>query len=92
MSEDKPVPLWLTVATPIIVLCSLGVIAYPTYQNRNATPYEGDTAQYEGWMYAKWNDFADVGQCEDTDGGWAALGVDTSTEFLEGCRAAIASQ
>jgi hypothetical protein len=53
VSDEKPVPLWLTVATPIIVICSLGVIAYPAYQNRNATPYERDTAQYEGWMYAK---------------------------------------
>lgn len=43
-------------------------------------------------MYAEWNDFADVGQCEDTDGGWAALGIETSAAFLEGCRAAIRSQ
>jgi len=86
VSDEKPVPLWLTIANPIIFICSLGVIAHQTYQSRNTRQYERDTAQYDGWMYAEWNDFADVGQCEDTDGGWAALGIETSIAFLDGCR------
>lgn len=92
MSDKRPVPIWLTIVAPIIVICSVSAIAYPIYQNRNITPYERDTAQYDGWMYAEWNNLRKIGQCENTDGGWAALGIDTSTAFLEGCRAAIRSQ
>lgn len=70
----------------LIAAMTACIVAYMAYQTRNITPFERDTQQYEGWMYAEYNQFKDAGQCEDKDGGWAALGVETSEEFLQGCR------
>lgn len=70
----------------IIAVLAACIIGYIAYQTRNITPYDRDTQQYEGWMYAEYNQFKDAGQCEDKDGGWAALGVETSAEFVAGCR------
>lgn len=92
MNKALPSPRWLT-ATTAIVLCfavAAGYFGYLAYQTRNTTPYEHGSDQHNGWLYAEWNQFKDVSQCADTDGGWAALGIQTSTDFLTGCRAAIA--
>ena len=70
----------------LIAAMTACIVAYMAYQTRNTTPYERDTQQYEGWMYAEMNQFKDAGQCEDKDGGWAALGIETSAEFVAGCR------
>lgn len=89
MIQNRPAPSWLTATTAAIVLCfamAAGYVGYMAYETRNTTPYERDSEQYNGWLYAEWNQFKNTSQCADTDGGWAALGVNTSTEFLEGCR------
>lgn len=78
----------------IAFLASLAItyFGYLAYQTRNTTPYEHGSDQHNGWLYAEWNQLKDVSQCADTDGGWSALGVQTSAEFLTGCRAAVAAQ
>ncbi|MEC7120564.1 MAG: hypothetical protein VXW65_11780 [Pseudomonadota bacterium] len=75
-------------AVTIIALCVIalaGYIGYLAYETRNLTPYEWGTEQYNGWMYAEGNQLTDAGQCEDTDGGWAEMGIETSVYFVSGC-------
>lgn len=78
--------LTLRQSIAIVALLAACIIGYIAYQTRNITPFERDSQQYEGWMYADWNQLKDAGQCEDTDGGWAEMGIETSAEFLVGCR------
>ena len=90
MIKNRPAPSWLFAFTAAVVLCAFVAAAYVgwlAYQTRNTTPFERDSDQYNGWMHADGNQFKDAGQCEDKDGGWAALGIETSEEFLQGCRA-----
>lgn len=80
--------LTLRQSIAIVALCiamAACIVAYMAYQTRNTTPFERDSDQYNGWMYAESNQLKDVRECED-DGGWAALGIETSAEFLVGCR------
>lgn len=89
MIQNRPAPRWLVAFTAAIVLCfavAAGYVGYLAYETRNTTPFERDTAQYDGFMYAEGNQFKDVRDCEDKDGGWAALGIETSAEFVAGCR------
>lgn len=89
MIQNRPAPSWLTATTAAIVLCfamAAGYVGYMAYETRNTTPYEHDSEQYNGWQYAEWNQLKDASQCEDTDGGWAEINIETSAEFLVGCR------
>lgn len=89
MIQSRSAPRWLTFATAAYVLCfavAAGYVGYLAYETRNTTPFERDSEQYNGWQYAEMNQFKGAGQCEDMDGGWAALGIETSAEFLAGCR------
>lgn len=87
--KNRPAPRTLVAFTAAIVLCVFIAAAYMgwlAYQTRNTTPFERDSEQYNGWQYAEMNQFKDAGQCADTDGGWAALSIETSAEFVVGCR------
>lgn len=87
--KNRPAPRWLIALTAVLALClavAATYVGWIEYQTRNITPFERDSQQYEGWIYADWNQLKDAGQCEDTDGGWAALGIETSSEFVAGCR------
>lgn len=87
--KSRPAPRWLVAVTAAVVLCTFVLVVYVgwiAYQIRNTTPFERDSDQYNGWMYAEANQFKDAKQCTDADGGWAALGIETSVEFVAGCR------
>lgn len=87
--KNSPAPRWLVAFTAAVVLCAFIAAAYVgwlAYQTRNTTPFERDSDQYNGWMYAEGNQLKDASQCADTDGGWAALGIETSEGFVAGCR------
>lgn len=85
MIKNRPAPRALTIALVLCLVMAAAYIGWLAYQTRNITPFERDSQQYEGWMYAEWNQFKDAGQCED-DGGWAEMGIETSAEFLVGCQ------
>lgn len=89
MIQNRPAPRWLVAFTAAVVLCALVTAAYIgwlAYHTRNTTPYEHDSEQYNGWQYAEMNQFKDARQCVDTDGGWTALGIETTQEFVSGCQ------
>ena len=67
-------------------LVTAAYIGYMAYQTRNKAPFERGSQQYEGWQYAEMNQLTDASECEDKDGGWAALGIETSEGFVAGCR------
>lgn len=56
------------------------------YEMRNTTPFERDSDQYNGWMYADGNKLTNANDCVDTDGGWAEMGIKFSADFTAGCR------
>lgn len=86
MIKNRPAPRWLIAVLALCFAVAATYVGWLAYQIRNTTPFERDTQQYEGWMYAEGNQFKDAGQCADTDGGWAALGIETSDEFVSGCQ------
>ena len=86
MIKNRPAPRALVAAIALCLAVAAAYVGWLAYQTRNTTPYDRDTQQYNGWMYAEYNQFKDAGQCEDKDGGWAALGIETSAEFVAGCR------
>lgn len=89
MIQNRSASRYLIAFTAAVVLCAFIAAAYfgwLAYQTRNTTPFERDSDQYNGWQYAEMNQFKGAGQCEDTDSGWAALGIETSAEFVSGCQ------
>ncbi|MFA9202514.1 MAG: hypothetical protein ACEQSD_00760 [Flavobacteriales bacterium] len=86
MIKNRPAPRWLFATLALCLALAAAYVGWLAYQTRNTTPYERDTQQYNGWMYAEYNQLKDVRECEDKDGGWAALGIETSAEFSQGCQ------
>lgn len=94
MIKNRPAPRWLVAFTAVVILCAFvgaGYIGWLVYQTRNTTPFERDSDQYNGWMYAEANKFNDVRECENNLG-WAILGIRTSAEFVAGCREAVTAK
>ena len=87
MIKNRPAPRALVAAIALCLAVAIAYIGWLAYDMRNTTPFERDSDQYEGWMFAEYNQLKDVRECEDKDGGWAALGIETSAEFSQGCRA-----
>lgn len=89
MIKNRPAPRALVAFTAAVVLCAFIAAAYVgwlAYQTRNTTPFERDSDRHAGWTYAEMNRFTDAEQCEDKDGKWAEMGIETNAEFVAGCR------
>lgn len=89
MNLKVEAPKWVTGIVAVVVLCALvsaTYIGWLAYQVRNTTPFERDSEAYNGWMFAEGNKLTDMRECEDSDGGWTAIGIGTSEEFIAGCK------
>lgn len=74
----------------LIAVCAFpaAYVGYLTYEARNISPFQRETDQYEGWMFAHYNEgVIGAENCKDADGSWAKEGVSTSPEFTAGCQA-----
>jgi len=88
MIKNRPAPRWLIAIAAALALCLVVAAAYIgwiAYQFRNTTPFERDSEQYNGWIYADDNKLTSVNDCVD-DGGWAEMGIVFSDQFTAGCR------
>lgn len=56
--KNRPAPRALVALTASVVLCAFvgaGYVGWMTYEMRNTTPFERDSDQYNGWMFAEGN-------------------------------------
>lgn len=78
----------ILIAVFFVCLIPIGYVGYLAYEVRNISPFQRDTDQYEGWMFAHYNEgLVSVENCQSTDSGWAEDGVVISQEFTAGCLA-----
>lgn len=94
MVKDQPTRRWLiSIIALITITVTIAVVyvGYVIYQNRNTTPYERDSHQHDGWLYAEASQLTNMHLCEE-DSDWAEMGIENSVEFLEGCRAWVKSE
>lgn len=86
-----------TFLAAIVMVCTIasimaGYIKYWDYKAQAGSPYPEFSEQYYGWTFAASNKLDDIALCEDQDGEWSAMGVKTTTEFVEGCQRWLINQ